>query len=161
MAKVDHAKRIGEAREAVVAGLVRGDDVGELEYSLGGLAVRGDLDLADMLIGLAAKAIALGGFGTGEPLAYDGFRQRFLPELDFRGKVDHRGSQYAIYAAAILAGGMVPDLVADTGWWRTELWPYALFGLVAYVRAAAERRGVDEIAIARKLAAASIASVEG
>ena len=161
MPQVDHARRIAEAREAVLTGLVRGDDIDELHRSVGALAVRGDLDLAGMLIDLAGRAIGLGGFGGDEPLSYEGFRERFLPELEFRGKVDHRGSQYAIYAAAMVHGGMEPDLFSDTSWWRSELWPYALYGLVAYVRAAAERREVDVLVIAVELSALAAGSVDG
>jgi len=159
--KVDHARRIADAREAVFAGLARGDDIDELQRSVGALALRGDLGLAGMLIDLAAGAIELGGFGADEPLSYEGFRERFLPELEFRGKVDQRGSQYAIYAAAMVHGGMEPDLFADTSWWRSELWPYALYGLVAYVRAAAERRGVDALVIADELSALAAGFVDG
>ena len=98
------------------------------------------------------RSIGLGGFSPGQPLDYEGFREKFLPELEFRGKVDHRNSQYAIYAAAIMHGGVIPDIVADTSWWRSELWPYALYGLVAYVRAASERRDLSTSQIATELA---------
>lgn len=158
--KIDHARRMAQARRSVLDGLMRGDEIDELERALAEQATRGDLDLASMLVHLAAGAIEIGGFTAGEPISYEGFRQRFLPELEFRGKVDHRGSQYAIYAAAILLGGMEPDVYSDTGWWRSELWPYALYGLVAYVRAAAERREVTTTVIAQELSALASASAE-
>ena len=56
---------------------------------------------------------------------------------------------------------MEPDLVADTGWWRSELWPYALYGLIAYLRAAAERRGAEAIVIADELSALAAGSTDG
>ena len=152
MAKIDHAERMSRAREVVLRGLARDDDVFELRSALVELAIQGDLVLAETLIRLASNVIGLGGFSPGQPLEYEGFREKFLPELEFRGKVDHRNSQYAIYAAAIMRGGMTPDVVADTGWWRSELWPYALYALVAYVRAAAERRGLSTSQIATELA---------
>jgi hypothetical protein len=153
VAKADHEARVTAASRAVLDGLVAGVDVSELHRKLAALAMGGDLVLAETLIRLAAQAIGLGGFSASEPVSYEGFRERFLPELDFRGRVDHRNSQYAIYAAAILHGGVVPDVASDTSWWRSELWPYALYGLVAYVRAAAEHRNVEVGVIARELAA--------
>ena len=57
-------------------------------------------------------------------------------------------------------GGMTPDVVSDTGWWRSELWPYALYGLVAYLRAAADRRQVEVDVIVRELAERLAASAD-
>ena len=34
-----------------------------------------------------------------EPLQYEGPRERYLPEVEFRGRVEHRNSQYTLYAA--------------------------------------------------------------
>ena len=161
MAKVDHVERMARARQAVLDGLLREDDVAELRRALGDLAVRGDLVLADALIRLAAETIGIGGFSPAEPLAYEGLRERFLPEIEFRGKVDQRNSQYVIYAAAIFHGGVVPDLFSDTSWWRSELWPYALNGLIALVRAAAEHRAVEVKAIAQELAARISTGTQG
>jgi hypothetical protein len=56
--------------------------------------------------------------------------------------VEHRNSQYALYAAACLRGGLQPDLLSDAGWWQTPLWQYAVFAVVIYSRAAAERLAV-------------------
>src|SRR3954462_6604499 len=59
------------------------------------------------------------------PLEYEGLRERYLPEVTFRGRVEHRNSQYAIYAAACMPGGPQPDhraprtaaaTAAATGW---------------------------------------------
>lgn len=153
MAKVDHEQRMADARRVVLEGLVAEDDLFEIQQALAKLAVRGDLMLAEMLIRLAADVIGLGGFSSSDPVSYKGFRERYLPEVEFRGKVDLRNSQYAIYAAAILHSGVVPDLLSDTGWWRSELWPHALYGLVAYTRASASHRSVDAKTIAEELMA--------
>ncbi len=49
-----------------------------------------------------------------------------MPEVTFRGRVEHRrNSQYALYAAACMRGGMQPELLSDAGWWQTPLWRYA------------------------------------
>jgi len=160
MAKTDHSQRVAHAREEVLAQLAAGSDLNEIHRALAQHAQRDDLLLAEMLIALASEVIALGGFSASDPVEYQGFRQRFLPEIEFRGKVDHRNSQYAIYAAALMHGGMTPDVVSDTGWWRSELWPYALYGLVAYLRAAADRRQVEVDVIVRELAERLAASAD-
>ncbi|MGY1839198.1 MULTISPECIES: hypothetical protein [unclassified Modestobacter] len=41
----------------------------------------------------------------------------------------------------------------DAGWWRTPLWQYAVFALVIYSRAAAERLAVPVEDVARWIAA--------
>ena len=44
-----------------------------------------------------------GGRHCAEPLENDGLRERYLPEVAFRSRVDHRDSRYALYAAACAA----------------------------------------------------------
>jgi len=57
----------------------------------------------------------------GQPLEYDGLREHYLPEVEFRSRVEHRNSQYALYAAACMRGGLRPDLLSDAGWWQKPL----------------------------------------
>jgi hypothetical protein len=57
----------------------------------------------------------------------DGTPQRYRPEVTFRGCVEHRNSQYALYAAACMRGGLQPDLLSDAGWWQTP--PVAVRGV--------------------------------
>ncbi|MGY2066191.1 hypothetical protein ACI79T_11800 [Blastococcus sp. SYSU DS0619] len=45
------------------------------------------------------------------------------------------------------------DLLSDAGWWQTPLWQYALFAVVIYSRAAAERLAVPVEEVARQIAA--------
>jgi hypothetical protein len=82
----------------------------------------------------------------------DGTPQRYRPEVTFRGCVEHRNSQYALYAAACMRGGLQPDLLSDAGWWQTPLWQYAVFAVVIYSRAAAERCTVPVEEVARRIA---------
>jgi hypothetical protein len=88
-----------------------------------------------------------------EPLECNGLREQYLPEVTLRGRVEHRNSQYALYAAACMRGGLQPDLLSDAGWWQTPLWQYAVFAVVIYSRAAAERLTVPLEVIARRIAA--------
>jgi hypothetical protein len=46
-----------------------------------------------------------------------------------------------------------PDLLNDTGWWQTPLWQYAVYAVVIYSRAAAERLAVPVEEIIRRIAA--------
>ena len=105
------------------------------------------------LLELAVTALDLACPAGAEPLEYEGLCERYLPEVTFRGRVEHRNSQYALYAAACMRGGLRPDLLSDAGWWQTPLWQYAVFAVVIYSRAAAERLTVPVEEIARRIAA--------
>jgi hypothetical protein len=52
-----------------------------------------------------------------------------------------------------MRGGLQPDLLNDAGWWETPLWHYAVFPVVSYSRAAAERLSIPLDEIARRIAA--------
>jgi hypothetical protein len=136
-----------------VTGLARGDDAYDLIAAAAPSYVpdRFTPDVAPLE--LAVTALDLACPPDAEPLEYDGLRERYLPEARFRGRVEHRNSQYALYAPACIRGGLQPDLLSDAGWWHTPLWQYAVFAVVIYSRAAAERLGVPHEAIARRIAA--------
>lgn len=87
-----------------------------------------------------------------EPLTYEGLRERYLPEVVFRGRTEHHSSQYALHAAACLRGGLRPDLLNDAGLWSIPLRTYAVYALVIYSRAAAELRDSTVDQVARDLA---------
>ncbi len=70
---------------------------------------------------LVVTALDLASPPGAEPLLYEGLRERYLWEVTFRGRVEHRNSQYALYAAACIRGGLQPDLLNDAGWRRTAL----------------------------------------
>jgi hypothetical protein len=42
--------------------------------------------------------------------------------------------------------------LSDAGWWQTPLWQYAVFAVVTYSRAAAERLAVPVEEIVRRIA---------
>ena len=64
------------------------------------------------LLELAVTALDVASPPGAEPLDYEGLRARYLPEVTFRRRVEHRNSQYALYAAACLRGGLQPDLLS-------------------------------------------------
>jgi hypothetical protein len=141
------------AQVAVLSGLAAGDDVYDLMAAAAASHVPGWFTPDVALLELAVTALDLACPAGAEPLEYAGLRERLLPEVTFRGRVEHRNSQYALYAAACLRGGLQPDLLSDAGWWQTPLWQYAVFAVVIYSRAAAERLAVPVVEVARRIAA--------
>ena len=137
---------------AVLAGLLRGDDIDALVEAVAPSHVRGWFTPDVAVLELAVAALDLACLPGAELLEYEGLRERYLPEAQFRGRVEHRSSQYALYAAACLRGGLQPDLLNDAGWWQTPLWIYAVHARVIYARAAADRRGATRVEIVPKLA---------
>jgi hypothetical protein len=141
------------AQVAVLSGLAAGDDVYDLMAAAAASHVPGWFTPDVALLELAVTALDLACPAGAEPLEYAGLRERLLPEVTFRGRVEHRNSQYALYAAACLRGGLQPDLLSDAGWWQTPLWQYAVYAVVIYSRAAADRFTVPVEEIARRVAA--------
>jgi len=141
------------AQVAVLSGLTAGDDVSGLMAAAALSPVSGRFTPDVALRELAVAALDLACPAGAEPLEYEGLRERYLPEVTFRGRVEHRNSQYAVYAAACMRGGLQPDLLRDAGWWQTPLWQYAVYAVVIYSRAAAERLAVPVGEIAGRIAA--------
>jgi hypothetical protein len=90
---------------------------------------------AEVLLELAAEAIAESGASPGEPIQYEGMRDRYLPEYHFRDKSQQHNSHYALIAAAMIRGGVYPDLLDEACWWGIDdMWEYAFYALVLYAR---------------------------
>jgi hypothetical protein len=106
---------------AVISGLARGDDVYDLMAAAAPNHVPGQFSPDVALLELAVTTLDLACPPGAEPLEYEGLCERYLPEVRFRGRVEHRNSRYALYAAARMRGGLQPDLLSDAGWWQTPL----------------------------------------
>ena len=90
------------------------------------------------LLELAASAFLACGASSADPLVFDELEERYLPEWPVRGNAAHQKRRYALHAAVLIAAGVEPE---DTSWWRADnLWSYAFDAVVAYVRAASDRR---------------------
>lgn len=130
------------------------DQAGPAAMLLDGLETNADLDALHDRIGeffasdreasprelleLAASAFLACGASTADPLVFDDIDQRYLPERPVRGNAAHQKRRYALQAAILLASGVEPE---DTSWWRADnLWSHAFDAVVAFVRAASERR---------------------
>jgi hypothetical protein len=130
------------ARRVLLDGLARDADVWELVSELAPLHPRDDTFPGEVFLGLAADALDWCGARRADPLPLEGLRERFLPERAFRGRHDSK-FRYAVLAAAALHGGTEPDLMEEVAWWQADdFWQYALFAVVAFIRAAASRAGV-------------------
>jgi hypothetical protein len=130
------------ARQTLLAGLARDADIFELVSELAPLHPRDNTFPGEVFLRLAADALNWCGASRADPLPLEGLRERFLPECTFRGRQNTK-LQYAVLAAAALHGGTEPDLLDEVAWWQADdLWQYALFAAVAYIRAAASRAGV-------------------
>jgi hypothetical protein len=112
------------ARRILLDGLARDTQASELLGELEPLHPRNDTFPGEVFLSVAADALDWCGASRGGPLALEGLRERFLPELAFRGR-QHAKLQYAVLAAAALHGGTEPDLLDELAWWQTDdFWQY-------------------------------------
>jgi hypothetical protein len=123
-------------------GLMAGQHSDTIMAQLASLHPRNDTFPAEILLELAAEAIAESGTSPAEPIQYEGVRDRYLPEYHFRGKSQQHKSHYALMAAAMIRAGVYPDLLDEAyGWGIDDMFEYAFYALVLYGRVAAERTG--------------------
>ncbi len=141
-----------QAQSAALEALTRADDVDDVVSAVAPFEVRGTFTPDAAMLELAVDALDLADVPGADLLEYEGLRERYLPEIEFRGRVEHRNSQWAIYAAACLHGGLEPDFGGDTGWWRAPLWIYTCYALTLFSRAAAERLNITVPDVARQIA---------
>ncbi len=142
-----------EAVRIVLVGLVAGEAPEATFAKLAGLRTRNDTFPAEEFLELASDAIAISGATPGDPIDFEGIRERYLGESRFSGKTQHYKSKYAISAAAMIHGGVYPDLFGDAAWWEADdLWRYSFFALLTFVRAAAERTGRSVEEVVRSIA---------
>jgi hypothetical protein len=142
-----------DAVRLVLAGLASGQDFDPIIDQLGALHIRNNTFPGEELLELASDAIDESGATAAEPIEFEKLRERFLPEHRFSGKNQHYKSKWALSAAAMLHGGVYPDLFDDAAWWQTDdLWMYSFYALVIFMRAAAERTGRSLEEVARSIA---------
>lgn len=140
------------ARRILLDGMARDSEVPELAGGLAPLHPRDDTFPGEVLLQIAADALAWCQASRADPLALEGMSQRFLPECAFRGR-QNKKLQFAVLAAAALHGGAEPDLLDEVAWWQTDdFWQYALYAAVGYIRAAASRAGVPVRQVCQELA---------
>jgi hypothetical protein len=142
-----------DAIRIALAGLASGEQPEEILSKLSALHIRHNTFPAEELLELASNAIEESGAMPADPIDSEGIRERFLPDHPFSGKTQHYKSKYAISAAAMIHGGVYPDLLDDAAWWQADdLWIYSFFAFLLYVRVAAERTGQPVEEVARSIA---------
>ncbi len=141
-----------EAPRRLLSGLAGGADVHELAASIADLHPKNNTFPGEVFMGLAADALEVAGVTRDNPIAYEGLRETYLPECEFRGR-ENRKVQYAILTSAAVQGGLEPDLLDEVVWWQNDdYWRYALYATVAVIRASAERQGVPVVRLVEQLA---------
>jgi len=151
-----------DAIRVALSGLASGEPSDEILFKLSTLHIRYNTFPAEELLELASEAIDESGATPANPIDLEGIRERFLPEHPFSGKTQHFKSKYAISAAAMIHGGVYPDLLDDAAWWQgDDLWRYSFFALLIYVRVAAERSGQSVEVVARSIAGRSGVNLSG
>jgi hypothetical protein len=141
-----------EALRRLLSGLVAGDDVFDLAASVADLHPEYNTFPGEVFMDLAADALEIADATRNDPVPYEGLREIYLPECEFRGR-DNRRIQYAILTSASVRAGLEPDLLDEVTWWRADdYWRYALFAAVALIRAGAERRSVTMAQMVEQLA---------
>ena len=141
-----------EALRRLLSGLASNTDLFDLVASVADLHPKNDTFPGEVFMGLAADTLQLVGATRHDPIIYEGLRETFLPECTFRGR-ENRKIQYALLTAASLRGGLDPDLLDEVIWWNSDdYWRYALFAVVALIRAGAQRQGVPVARVVEQLA---------
>lgn len=140
-----------EALKRLLAGLARSDDLFVLTESLTDLHPNNDTFPGEVFMRLAVDALDVARVSRDAPIEYEGLRETFLPECDFRGK-ENRKFQYAVLTSASLRGGLEPDVLDEVIWWNDDYWYYALCATVALIRACAQHDGVTIVELVEKLA---------
>ena len=108
---------------------------------------------AEVLLELAAEAIAESGASPAEPIQYEGMRDRYLPEYHFSWKVTAAQEPLRPDGRRHDQGRRIPDLLDEAyGWGVEDMWEYAFYALVLYGRAAGERTGRTAEAVAMAIA---------
>jgi hypothetical protein len=137
----------------LLSGLNAGGDVFELAASIADLHPKNNTFPGEVFMDLAADVFEIVDATRDDPIAYEGLRETYLPECEFRGR-DNRRIQYAILTSASVRGGLEPDLLDEVVWWRDDdYWRYALYAAVALIRAGAERQGATVAQMVEQLAA--------
>jgi hypothetical protein len=142
-----------DAIRIALAGLASGVPSEEILSKLGALHIRNNTFPAEEFLELASDAIEESGATPADPIDSEGIRERFFADDPFSGKTQHHKSKYAVSAAAMIHGGVYPDLLDDAAWWEADdLWTYSFFAFLLYVRVASERTGRSVEEVARSIA---------
>lgn len=140
-----------EAARALLAGLVRGDDLDQIAQEAYGRHPRDNTFPGEVYLHVGADALSECA-DRGDPIVQEGLFARHLPEAHFTGR-ENAKARFALLAAAATAGGLEVDLLDEVAHWSgDDYWHYALAAAVALIRAGAGRVGVPVGSFAASLA---------
>lgn len=142
-----------DARAETLSVLASGGDLDDAHQVLALAAIRrrDAQPYLEELLDLATDAYMLTGASPDQPIELAGLVERYLPDYQYSGKVDHRNLHYALTYPALRAGGLHPDIWDDVSYWRSQVWPYAQQAVLAYLRIAAARTGTSVEDLAKQL----------
>lgn len=131
-----------EAIRRLLVGLETGQDVFELSAAVADLHWKNNTFPGEVYLRVGAEVLADTAAAGAGPIDYEGLRETYLAEIEFRGK-ENRKIQYAVLCSAAMAGGLEPDLLDEVIWWGTDdFWRYGLLAAVALIRASAAARQI-------------------
>jgi hypothetical protein len=140
------------ARRILLSGVANDDGLVEILGQLAPLHPRNDTFPGEIFVRLGVDALDSAEVDRANPVALERLHERFLPEVDLRGR-DQRKLQFAVLAVGAQHGGVEEDLLEEVGWWQTDdFWRYAACAAVAYIRAVADRAGISAPEVCRSLA---------
>lgn len=141
-----------EAVRRLLVGLAAGQDAFELSAAAVDLHPKNNTFPGEVYLQVAAQVLTETVAAGGGPIEYEGLRETYLEEIEFRGK-DNRKIQYAVLSSAAMAGGLEPDLLDEVVWWgNDDFWRYGLYAAVAFIRVSADRRGIPVERVVAELA---------
>ena len=146
----------GRAVELLLGALESGTDIAQALGQIHLLHPKNDTFPGEVFMRLAASAMAEAGVGPEAPISEHELVVAYLPEYEFFGR-ENRKIRYAVVAAAATHGGVELDLLDEIGNWRTDdFWRYSALAAVAWIRAIADRRGLELAALCGRLRASSV-----
>ncbi len=91
----------------VLGGVSRSDDIHDLIREFGPRGRFADSGAGEVVFGLAADALELGGFTRDDLLDNVSLRERFLPEVQVSGRNENYKSDWTLRAVATLVAGSI------------------------------------------------------
>ena len=114
-----------------------GQTLADIEREVARCRVRGKYEPDLAMLELIITALDDAGVSRDCPLDISDWRQRFLPETNFRNRhTEVQRLVYAVQTAAAFRTGLRPDILDDTyGWGGAALLPHATRAAVMNIRA--------------------------
>lgn len=133
------------AHSAVLDGLRAGRSLAEIERDVARCRARRVYEPDLAMLELIIAALDDAEVSRDRPVDISGWRERFLPEINFRNKhTEVQRLVYALQTAAAFRTGLRPDILDDTyGWGGAVLLPYATRAAVMTVRAVSADRDLQ------------------